>query len=250
VGVGRQDGQDALRVAQGREQKPEPEKAQASLVRMWLWDWPIRIFHWTLVLAVSGAVVSANLGGEWMVWHGRAGLLVLGLLVFRLIWGLFGSSHARFARFFPTPARLLAYWRGQWQDVGHNPMSGVAIMLMLLLLGWQAGTGLFSTDDIDFYGPLFALVDERLAKWLTGWHHRTGDWLLGIIGLHVAAILYYRIVKKDNLLGPMLTGWKYLTAQQAESVAGQPSQPGSRLALMIGIGLALALVLILVLPKW
>lgn len=230
------------------KQEGREVEASGNPVRMGLWDWPIRIFHWTLVLAVAGAIVSANLGGQWMVWHGRAGLLVLGLLLFRLIWGLCGSTHARFVRFFPTPARLLAYWRGQWQEVGHNPLSGLAILVMLLLLGWQAGTGLFATDEIDFYGPLSALVDDNWVKWLTGWHRRSGDWVLALIGLHLAAILYYWLVRKDNLIKPMLTGWKELTKQQAILVQGQSARPGSRWALLLAIGLAVALVVVL--ARW
>lgn len=210
--------------------------------RMRLWDWPIRIFHWLLALAVAGAILTGTEGGDWMVWHGRAGYLVLGLLLFRLIWGLCGSTHARFVRFFPTPARLLAYWRGQWQEVGHNPLSGLAILVMLGLLLWQAGTGLFATDDIDFYGPLSELVEEDLAKWLSGWHRKSSDLVLGLIGLHLAAILYYWLVKKDNLVGPMLTGWKNLTQQQARLVQEQQARPGKLWALLLAIGLPAVLV--------
>jgi len=85
-----------------------------------LWDLPLRVFHWSLVAAVTAAIVTGELGGAWMPWHGRAGLLIVGLLVFRVVWGVLGSATSRFAQFAPTPGRLVAYLRGRWRGVGHQ----------------------------------------------------------------------------------------------------------------------------------
>lgn len=200
-----------------------------------LWDWPIRIFHWSLVAAVALAVVSVKIGGNWMVWHGRAGLLVLALLVFRLLWGVLGTPYARFAQFAPTPGRVLAYLRGQWQGIGHSPLGALAVFALLGLLALQVASGLFANDDIDFTGPWFHFVSQESSNWLTRWHHRIGDALLWLIGLHVLAIGFFQVVKKQNLLKPMLTGW-----YRGPAPDGLPaSQPGSKLILVLGCLLAI-----------
>ena len=126
-----------------------------------IWDWPLRLFHWLLVLAVVGSFATGKLGGNLTDWHARLGGLVLGLLVFRLIWGFIGSTHARFANFFPTFSRLALYLRGEWQGVGHNPAGALAIFALLATLALLVATGLFANDDIGFEGPLFHLVDKE-----------------------------------------------------------------------------------------
>jgi cytochrome b len=204
--------------------------------RIRLWDLPVRVFHWSLVLAVSTAVVTGEVGGSWMTLHGRAGLAIVGLVVFRTIWGLIGSTHARFVRFAPTPGRLKDYLRGRWSGVGHNPLGALSVFALLALLAAQAGTGLFSNDDIAFSGPLFNLVDEALAGRLTGIHKQLANVLLALLVLHVAAIAFYVGMKKDNLVKPMLTGWKDVEAD------GESAQHGGPFAFVVALAIALAAV--------
>jgi cytochrome b len=180
--------------------------AGAAVVEVW--DLPLRLFHWLLVLAVTLAIVTAKAGGEWMAWHGRTGLFILGLVVFRVVWGLVGSTHARFIHFAPTPGRIKAYLSGHWHGLGHNPLGALSVFALLGVLGYQSSTGLISNDDISFTGPLASLVSEELSLSLTGWHHRVGNALMALVGLHVAAILFYRLIKKENLVKPMVTGVK------------------------------------------
>jgi cytochrome b len=175
-------------------------------VKVKVWDLPLRLFHWSLVLAVSAAIVTGEIGGEWADWHGRAGLAVLGLVVFRLVWGFIGTTHARFASFFPTPGRILAYLKGAWQGVGHNPLGALSVFALLAIVAAQVGTGLLSNDDIAFEGPLVQFVDKDFSDKMTGWHSRIFWGLATLIGLHVASILFYAFVKKHNLVLPMLTG--------------------------------------------
>lgn len=177
-------------------------------VKVKVWDWPTRLFHWSLVLAVSTAIVTGEIGGEWIDWHGRAGFAVLGLVVFRVVWGFVGSVHARFATFFPTPRRILAYVRGAWEGVGHNPLGALSVLALLSIVAVQVGTGLFANDDIAFEGPLVQFVDKGFSDRMTGWHARIFWGLATLIGLHVASILFYAWVKKHNLVLPMLTGNK------------------------------------------
>lgn len=178
------------------------------LARIRLWDLPTRLFHWSLVVAVTVAIVTGKAGGEWMELHGRAGLAIVGLVSFRLAWGFLGSRYARFLTFLPTPKSLLSYLKGEWQGVGHNPLGALSVLALLSLLGAQAFTGLVGNDSNAFYGPLFELVDESLSNKLTGWHHLLADGLLVLIGLHVVAIAFYLAIKRDNLVRPMVTGWK------------------------------------------
>ncbi|MGM9487895.1 cytochrome b/b6 domain-containing protein [Ideonella sp. YS5] len=204
--------------------------------RVRLWDLPVRVVHWSLVLTVTAAVVTGELGGPWMVWHGRAGLLIVGLVVFRLVWGLIGSEPARFTHFAPTPGRLRAYLAGRWHGLGHNPLGALSVFALLGLLAVQAVTGLLGNDDIAFAGPLNALVDEALGQRLTGWHRLLANGLLALIALHVLAIVFYLVVKRSNLVRPMLTGWKDV---HAAPPSPPPARGGSPLALLVAVAIAL-----------
>lgn len=202
-----------------------------STKRIRLWDLPTRLFHWLLVLCIVAAVVSGQLGGNLIEWHGRIGLFIVGLIVFRLVWGLIGSTYARFAQFFPTPAKLKAYLRGEWRGVGHNPLGAFSVFGLLALVGLQVSTGLFANDDITFFGPLFALVSKDVSNQLTGLHKLSSNFLFVLIGLHLAAIAFYTRVKKDKLVQPMVLGWK-------ETDEGESAQGGGFLSLVVALCIA------------
>ena len=122
-----------------------------STKRIRLWDLPTRVFHWLLVICIVASFVSGQLGGNLMDWHGKIGLLIVGLIVFRLVWGLIGSTYARFSQFVPTPAKLKAYLQGEWRGVGHNPLGAFSVFGLLALVGIQVATGLFANDDITLF---------------------------------------------------------------------------------------------------
>jgi cytochrome b len=170
-----------------------------------VWDLPLRLWHWLLVICVTSACVTGYVGGPWLVWHARSGALLLGLLAFRLVWGCIGSQPARFASFFPTPARLHAYWSGRWRGVGHTPLAALSVLALLTVLGLQVTTGLFATDDSDFAGPLHVLVSKVSGERLTHWHQAAAKVLLGLIALHASAIAFYVWVRGKDLLSPMLS---------------------------------------------
>jgi len=205
-------------------------------VKVRVWDLPLRLFHWALVAAVGTAIVTGELGGDWMDVHGKAGLTIIGLVAFRLVWGLVGSTHARFLRFAPTPRRLVDYLGGRWRGVGHNPLGALSVLALLGLLALQGTTGLFSNDDIAFSGPLFNTIDEALASKLTGWHKQLAWGLFALLALHVAAIGFYLVIKKRNLVKPMVTGWKEVEAQ------AEPAEHGGPLAFVFALAVALATV--------
>jgi cytochrome b len=174
--------------------------------RIVLWDLPLRVFHWSLVAATVTAIVTGELGGAWMPWHGRAGLAIVGLLMFRLAWGVVGSATSRFAQFAPSPSRLVAYLRGRWRGVGHNPLGALSVFALLGLLSLQAASGLFGNDDIAFAGPLNHLVDDTLGARVTSWHRLLADGLFVLLALHVLAIAFHVLVKRHRLIRPMVTG--------------------------------------------
>ncbi|WP_349740565.1 cytochrome b/b6 domain-containing protein [Roseateles cavernae] len=185
-----------------------------SLVRVW--DLPTRLFHWVLALCVLGSVLSAKIGGNAMVWHMRLGYAVLTLLLFRLLWGLVGGRWSRFARFVYSPAAWLRYLRGRpqpgdWFEVGHSPLGALAVLAMLGWLVVQVGSGLIADDEIAITGPLVRFVSMDTSLAWTGHHKSWGQWLIyALVALHVLAIVFYRVVKKRRLVGPMISGDKAL----------------------------------------
>ncbi len=200
--------------------------------RFRLWDLPTRIFHWALVLCIVAAFVSGQLGGNLIDVHGKIGIAILGLIAFRLVWGLLGSTYARFAQFFPTPGKIKAYLRGEWHGEGHNPLGALSVFGLLGVVGLQAGTGLFSNDDIAFVGPLFDLVSKDLSNVLTGIHHLVSKVLIALVVLHLAAIGFYGRVKKQKLILPMITGWK--------EGKGESARGGGLAALVVALLIAAA----------
>lgn len=175
--------------------------------KAYVWDLPTRLFHWSLVVLVAAAFVTAKIGGSAMAWHGRLGLAILGLLVFRIVWGFAGSTYARFTQFVRGPAAIRAYLKGTWQGQGHNPFGAFSVLALLGVLAAQAATGLFANDDIAFEGYLYPLVGGELSGKITGIHHLLEKALMALVALHVGAIVFYARVRKHNLVKPMLTGW-------------------------------------------
>ncbi len=191
-----------------------------------VWDLPTRLFHWTLALTVVGSVISAKIGGNAMVWHFRFGVLVLALLVFRVLWGLVGGRWSRFASFIYAPATVLRYLRGQGRpgehlDVGHNPLGSFSVFALLGFLALQVATGLVADDEIANVGPLNRFAGAALVARATTWHKQYGQWLLiALVVLHLAAIVYYLVKKRHNLVRPMLSGDKPLPAGTPASADG------------------------------
>jgi cytochrome b len=176
-----------------------------------VWDFPTRLFHWALVACVTGAVVTAQIGGNWIDWHIRLGIATLALLVFRLIWGVAGPRYARFHSFVYTPREVIGHvkaLRASPRHAGHSPSGAVSVLVLLMVLGAQVASGLLSSDFISTEGPLVRFVSESTVD-LATWLHLKLQWVLyALVALHFAAVLAYLVLKKDNLIIPMVTGWK------------------------------------------
>lgn len=171
-----------------------------------VWDAPLRLFHWSLALGVTAAIATGWVGGNLIVWHGRLGLLVLGLLAFRLIWGVLGSTYARWSRILAAPLHVGTYLRGGWRQAGHSPLGSLSVLALLGLVAFQTVSGLLANDDIAFQGPLYRLVEADTSAWLTALHRQAKWLLLGMIVLHLLAILFYSLVLRRPLVRAMVNG--------------------------------------------
>lgn len=198
-----------------------------------VWDLPTRLFHWLLVLCVVGLVITGNVGGDWMHWHARFGYAVLSLLLFRLVWGFVGGHWSRFGNFLYSPSTILNYLKGRARAehrVGHNPLGMLSVFALLTILLLQVGSGLFADDEIAFSGPLASLVSGDAVSQATSYHKTIGKLLvIVLVVLHLLAIVFYKLVKKDNLVGPMLSGDKTL----AVKVPGARDTVATRLLALI-----------------
>lgn len=190
--------------------------------RQRVWDLPTRLTHWLFVAGVAFSWWSAEQGH--MQWHVWSGLTLLGLLAFRIYWGFAGPETAQFAQFVKGPAAVLGYlgklFRADYRAAfGHNPLGALSVIAILLALAIQVGLGLFATDtSYVASGPLNHLVDSDMADAITDFHEDFFDVLLVLICLHIAAIIFYLVARRTNLIGPMLTG-----RRPAENVEGPPA---------------------------
>jgi cytochrome b len=196
-----------------------------------VWDLPIRLFHWLLVACITGSFITINLSDEFIQWHAYFGYSILTLLIFRIVWGFVGSTHARFTSFFPTKKAIFDYLSGRSPRVlGHNPIGAISIFILLLVLSIQVVTGLFIDDEVSFQGPLTKYVSSSVSSFLSEIHEGNQLVILVLITIHIAAIIFYKKFKKENLIKPMISGdieidpseeTKYLPAD-----LGRPSKDG------------------------
>jgi cytochrome b len=204
-----------------------------SAKRIRIWDLPTRIFHWALLVCVVGLVVTGKVGNELMIWHFRLGYCVMTLLLFRIIWGFVGGKWSRFASFIYSPGSVMAYLKGQGKpehSAGHNPLGAGSVFALLLILMAQVGTGLFSDDEIVNQGPLARFVSGARVSLATWWHKDVGQYaIFALVALHVAAILFYLLKKKENLIRPMIEGDKEL----AQAVESSKDGAGNRIAALM-----------------
>ena len=195
---------------------PDPANARTKIA---VWDLPTRLFHWTLVALIAFSWWSAEY--HQLTFHLWAGIAVLTLVVFRLLWGIVGSSTARFANFVRGPAAVRDYLSGTWHGIGHNPLGALSVIALLGMVAIEAVMGLFASDEDGLLlGPLSGFVSGETSTEIAELHEDFFNILLVVIGLHVAAILFYWIMKKQNLIGPMLTG------KAALDPDAEPMRPG------------------------
>ncbi len=189
--------------------------ANQSYVPVRVWELPTRLFHWAIVLLVGFSWLCARC--NWMDWHLLSGYTILTLLLFRLAWGFVGSETARFGQFLAGPVAALRHVahlarREPDHQVGHNAAGGWMVLGLLLLLAVQVGTGLFANDDVLTEGPLAEAVDKSTSDWLSHIHVVNFRLIAIAMAAHVLAVLTYAVLKRHDLVRPMLTGRKQLPA--------------------------------------
>jgi cytochrome b len=176
-----------------------------------VWDVPVRAVHWIQVALVAVSVATGFTGGNVLRWHRSSGYGLLALVSFRILWGFAGGRHARFSAFLRGPRAVVAFARDTVAgrpvvQAGHNPLAGWMVVVLLATLLVQATTGLFSNDDIAFEGPLAGRIAKEASDRLTDLHGAGARVLLGLVALHLAAVLFHLFVERRNLVVPMLTG--------------------------------------------
>lgn len=192
-----------------------------------IWDLPTRLFHWLLVALVIFSWYSIEIE-ENLDWHFISGYCVLTLLLFRCVWGLIGTHHARFKNFLFKPSAVISYaltLRVKKSQVyaGHNPLGGVSVILMLLILLLQSITGLFASDGDFYFGPLSDYVSSRSSDILTEIHHVNSNIIYTLIILHLLAIAFYTFYKKQKLLTAMFSGKKSLDSDSNQAIENSKS---------------------------
>ncbi len=195
-------------------------------LRIRVWDLPLRLFHWLLVACLVGSFLTVKAG--WMDWHFRFGYTALTLIVFRILWGLVGPRYARFSSFLFGPSAMLAYLRngsGAPRTLGHSPIGSLSVFALLAVVAVQASAGLFASDDIASEGPLARLVSNAVVERASWLHHFNEPVILGLVVLHLLAILFYRIFRRQSLTKPMVVGDRLLPAT---AVDAEPSGLAAR----------------------
>ena len=191
---------------------------------MLIWDLPTRLFHWSLVICFAGSWITAEAGFDWTEVHFRFGYTTLALILFRILWGFLGNRYARFSNFVTKPttaAKSIAEMLDATSErhAGHSPHGGYAVIFLLYFALAQATSGLFISDDILYTGPYNGVVSNDLAGALA-WFHGLNFTLLQImIGLHLVAIIWYRFKKSEELIMPMLSGYKQAPFEPAVPVS-------------------------------
>jgi len=181
-----------------------------------VWDLPVRLFHWTLVILLITTVLTQKIDGIAIRWHLLSGYAILTLLLFRIVWGLVGSCYVRFANFFHSPRAVLAYLRHPKTDAkqsyhGHSPLGSLSVFALLLVLLAQVLLGVFSNDGTGSGGPMAQYINKELSDSFNWLHRRiAAPMIAALVALHIVAIVYYAVHKKQNLIVPMITGDKVI----------------------------------------
>lgn len=196
-----------------------------------VWDLPVRIFHWSLVLLFIIAYVTNSLGSDYFVYHLWSGYALIILVSFRIVWGLVGTYHARFNHFVKNPLATARYALSVFKKkdkhyLGHNPLGAVMVVVLLIATFVQAITGLFTNDEIFNLGPLYGYINDELSLQLTSLHRQLFYWILGAIALHILAVIFHVVFKRDNIIRAMFTGKKNLPTPEDS----QPSPENSQLS--------------------
>jgi len=203
-------------------------------VKQRVWDLPTRLFHWLLAGLIAFSWWSVTFDhSDWHIWSGIA---ILTLLLFRLMWGVVGSSTARFANFVRGLRGIRDYLGGNWRGIGHTPLGALSVVALLAAVAVQVGLGLIAQDPEGIVaGPLAVLVSSDTSDTARGIHQIVFYILLALIALHIAAVLFYRLARGKKLTGSMIHG------RAALDPDATPMRPGKWWTALICLALAIAI---------
>ncbi|REG85059.1 cytochrome b/b6 domain-containing protein [Marinomonas pollencensis] len=188
-----------------------------------VWDWSIRVSHWLMVLLFTGLIITGRFERAYFDYHFYLGYSLSALVVFRVIYGFYGSRYAKFSQFIKAPKVVVHYLRSFLKGkpnrhLGHNPLGALMVVALLIGLTLQWGSGLFTSDDLFWTGPLNAYLAEDWQSWMAWLHHVLPDILLWLVGLHVAAVFYHELCLKERLVSAMIHGKKRTHQARPESI--------------------------------
>lgn len=204
-------------------QESRPDGAERDVP---VWDLGVRFFHWALLILVVTSFVTIKVGGAAFKYHMWSGYAILALLVFRIVWGFVGGTHARFTSFVRGPGAVIAALKsmfdraGHRPSLGHNPLGALSVLALLAALLFQAVSGLFVNDDSFYEAPLVPWITKALSDRITSLHHLNEKIIIALVVLHLLAIAFYYFYHRENLVKPMWTGVKRVAGQAAESRLG------------------------------
>ncbi len=217
-----------------------PAQAPTQQSRHRIWDLPTRSFHWALLVCLVGAIVSVKIGQ--MQAHLVFGSSLLTLVLFRILWGFFGSQTSRFKSFLPSYKAVLACLRAFLQKsnphIGHDALGGLATLALLAVLFLTPLVGMFANDELLFEGPLASLVSKSLSNSLSSIHEQLAEIAIVLVNLHIAVVLFNRFYKKDDLISPMLDGNKNLPPRLAQKAKNLRFAPHTRALLCFAVAVA------------
>lgn len=217
-----------------------------------VWDWPVRLFHWLIVLLLTGSYLTIAVWPDFdLRTHKLIGFTILGLVVFRVLWGFAGGRHARFFNFIKGPGAIVRHIgelgrRGDPGHGGHNALGALSVLALLASLLVQTISGLFNGDDVLAEGPLHGIAGPELRSFMGQVHQINFTVLLVLIGLHLAAILFYVLWKGQGLVGAMIHGRRRdLAPEEAGSTGSWPALIVSGL-----VAVGFVVLLVYAVPGW
>ncbi|AWB69186.1 cytochrome B (plasmid) [Saccharobesus litoralis] len=237
--INQREGGKPMQCQQAQHSKANKIEPRGVLV----WDLPVRVTHWLLVVMMIIAYATHLLGYDYYEYHIWSGYSVCVLVMFRMIWGIVGTQHARFINFIKGPKSTYNYVRtlGKKENpsyVGHNPLGALMVVFLLGGLLMQSITGLFANDEVFNVGPFYLYINEDLSLQLTSLHRQVFYWIVAAVVLHILAVLLHRVLKGEKLVNAMITGRKLLNVYTEHKVTGIPS---SKLKLALAVLLVVTL---------
>lgn len=210
-----------------------------------VWDWPIRVMHWLIVVLFTGMIITGKSDEDYMQWHFYMGYGLSAVVIARVLYGFWGSKFARFSEFLYHPIETTRFvstlLTGKGRTyLGHNPVGGLMVIVLLVALSLQWITGLFNSDQVFWYGPFYEWGSNAVLETAASLHYQLPDILLALVAMHILAVLYHELRFKERLIGAMLHGKKPLHHDERDIKETNPPVQTPRLGVTVALVASLA----------